>query len=70
MKSQQSRDEGRATEEQRTATLKEGTAKPDRDKKTRRKRPAERTSQLPRRCNVNPPQPRFRRSVALSGAFK
>ncbi|KAJ1128163.1 hypothetical protein NDU88_006542 [Pleurodeles waltl] len=55
MKGRQSRDEGRATEERRKTALKEGTVKPDGDKKTRRKRVAERTSRRPRGCNVNPP---------------
>ncbi|KAJ1083327.1 hypothetical protein NDU88_003486 [Pleurodeles waltl] len=66
MKNQQSREGQRTTEEQRTAALTEGAAKPNRNKKMRRWA-AERTSQRPRRRNVNPPQPRFRRSVAHSG---
>ncbi|KAJ1189694.1 hypothetical protein NDU88_006436 [Pleurodeles waltl] len=57
MKSRQSRDEGRATEEQRIAVLTEGAAKPDRNKKTRRRRAVEQTSWQPRRRNVNPPPP-------------
>ncbi|KAJ1207776.1 hypothetical protein NDU88_003166 [Pleurodeles waltl] len=69
MKNWQSREGGRATEEQRTEAMTEGVAKPDGNKKTWRRRVAERTSRRPRRRNVNPSQPRFRRSVALSGAF-